>query len=158
MYNYVYYFINMREPIFIRSPGFIININLKSTVMDTINKLTELANTSSYLKSITTRYANLVYTVEINRGHISELESLINLFKGGLTSYHKEYNKEVELITVLFENIVEATRKNHYVRKSEDVEQDNIYNLMAALYPEKTFAKRDDVRSEVVRFNMNIGR
>ncbi len=126
--------------------------------MNTINKLMELANRSSDLKSTVVRYANLLYTVEINRQHISELEAIANLFKGGLTNYYKEYHKELELITVLFQDITEATRSNHYRRRESEWNQDNIYNLMAALYPEKTFAKRADVHGTVIRFNKTIGR
>ncbi len=125
--------------------------------MNTINKLMELANKSSYLRSFVVGYANLVYTTEMNYAHIDELERLNALFAGGMTTYHKEYNKEAEEITILFRDITENTRANHY-RQHKGLLEDDIYNLMSVLYPSKTLAKRDDVHSAVVDFNIGIGR
>jgi len=78
-----------------------------------ITKIKELLKDEDSLDCFT-RQLDLILLVEYNFEHIQQLETLIALFKGGLSPYYKEYYKDLEFLTLQAGIIAENTRCNHY--------------------------------------------
>lgn len=98
--------------------------------MKTFEEIQAMCVNDEYLSQILRSHLNLIKTVEENFKHIIELEALINLFKGGLPKYYKEYRPEQEEIVQFCALVAENTRANHY--RDQD-KFDDVYVILAAL-------------------------
>ena len=101
----------------------------KHKTMKTFEEIKEICS-DEYLMSILKKYLNLIKVVNENYDHIQDLESLINLLKGGLSGYYKIYHPQQEEIVQFCALVAENTRANHY--RDQD-KFDDVYVILAAL-------------------------
>ena len=99
-----------------------------------ITKIKEIIQ-DDYLKLCLQRYLDLILVVDMNFSHIQQLETLQALFKGGLSSYYKEYHKEQEFLAVQCDIICKNTFWNHY-KKGSEVKVPDVYSLYKELIQE----------------------
>lgn len=96
-----------------------------------INKIKDIIQ-DPYLKTCFIRNLELILVVDMNYEHIQQLETLQKVFKGGLSSYYKEYHKEQEFLTTQCSIICNNTFWNHCKQNSEEKAPD-VYSLYKEL-------------------------
>lgn len=104
-----------------------------------INKIKEIIQ-DNYLKTCFIRNLELILVVDMNYYHIQQLETLQNIFEGGLSPYYKEYHKEQEFLTLQCGIICNNTFWNHYKKDSEGKAPD-VYSLYEELIQENIVVK-----------------
>jgi len=93
-----------------------------------------------HLASIFKDNLELILTVDQHYKHIVEMERLIALFKGGLSSYYKEYHPKQEDIIQLCGDIAENTRANKYI--GNGVPFHDVYIWLEEFFPEQKWPER----------------
>lgn len=86
--------------------------------------------TDKRLLSVLIQNLILIKVVNENYTHIQDLETLIRLLEGGLSSYYKEYYPKEEEIVLFCAKVAENTRANHYRREDKF---DDVYTILAQL-------------------------
>jgi len=97
--------------------------------MKSFQEIKEMCS-DEHLMNVLKKNLSLIKIVNENYSHIQDLEVLISLLKGGLTSYYKEYHKEQEEIVQFCAIIAENTRANHYKQNDKF---DDVYTILALL-------------------------
>ena len=103
---------------------------MKINVIEIIKTLSQ----DDEVKNTIKKFLDLAILVDKNYQHIEQFESLIRLFKGGLSGYNKKYfphhNEIVELMAI----VCEKTRQNHYIKNKDEFSHPNIYDVQLAIF------------------------
>jgi hypothetical protein len=98
--------------------------------MKTFTEIKAMCSSNEDLKRVLYKHLNLIRVVNENYEHIQDLEVLISLLRGGLSSYYKEFHPQQEEIVQFCAIVAENTRANHY----REIEKfDDVYTILAEL-------------------------